>query len=65
MLATNQNIAEKTKTFSLRQLVPEELDQLITANSNTLENYEQVKAYVNEQVSMRRDKKSMAQSQWI
>ena len=58
VLATNQDIAEETKTFSLRQLVPDELDQLITANSNTLKNYEQVKAYVNEQVSLRRDKKS-------
>jgi hypothetical protein len=56
--ATSQDIAEETKTFSLRQLVPDELDQLITANSNTLKSYEQVKAYVNEQVSMRRDKKS-------
>jgi hypothetical protein len=56
--AATGKIAEETKTFSLRQLVPEELDQLITANSNTLKNYEQVKAYVNEQVSLRRDKKS-------
>ena len=51
-------IAEETKTFSLRQLVPEELDQLITANSNTLKDYSQVKAYVEEQVSIRKDKKS-------
>jgi len=56
--AATGKIAEETKTFSLRQLVPEELDQLITANSNTLKNYEQVKAYVEEQVSLRRDKKS-------
>ena len=51
-------IAEETKTFSLRQLVPEELDQLVTANSNTLKHYEQVMAYVEEQVSLRMDKKS-------
>ena len=50
-------IAEETKTFSLRQLVPEELDQLITSNSNTLKDYASVKAYVNEQVVIRRDKK--------
>jgi len=55
--AATGKIAEETKTFSLRQLVPEELGQLITANSNTLKNYEQVKAYVEEQVSLRRDKK--------
>ena len=56
--AATGEIAEEAKTFSLRQLVPEELDQLITANSNTLKNHEQVKAYVEEQVSLRRDKKS-------
>ena len=56
--ATSQDIAEATKTFSLRQLVPDELDQLITSNSNTLKSYEEVKAYIHEQVSLRRDKKS-------
>ena len=55
--ATTGEIDEETKTFSLRQLVPEELDLLITSNSNTLKTYEQVKAYVNEQVALRRDKK--------
>ena len=55
--AATGKIAEETKTFSLRQLVPEELDLLITSNSNTLKTYEQVKAYVNEQVALRRDKK--------
>ena len=50
-------IAEETKTFSLRQLVPEELDQSITTNSNTLKDYASVKAYVNEQVAIRRDRK--------
>ena len=34
--AATGKIREETKTFSLRQLVPEELDQLITSNSNTL-----------------------------
>jgi len=56
--AATGKIAEETKTFSLRQLVPEELDQLITANSNTLKDYDQVKAYVEEQISIRKDKKS-------
>jgi len=56
--AATGKIAEETKTFSLRQLVPEELDQLITSNSNTLKNYEQAKACVEEQVSLRRGKKS-------
>ena len=55
--AATGKIAEETKTFSLRQLVPEELDLLITSNSNTLKTYEQVKAYVHEQVALRRDKK--------
>ena len=50
-------IAPETKTFSLRQLVPEELDHLITSNSNTLKDYASVKAYVQEQVALRRDKK--------
>ena len=54
--AATGEIAEET--FSLRQLVPEELGQLSTSNSNTLKNYEQAKAYVGEQVSLRRDKKS-------
>ena len=49
-------IAEETKTFSLRQLVPEELDLQITRNSNTLKNYEQAKAYVNEQCAEERQK---------
>ena len=53
-------IAEETKTFSLRQLVPEELDQLITATSNTLKDYVQVKAYVEEQISIRKDKRATA-----
>ena len=35
-------LAEETKTFSLRQLVPEELDHMITAQSNTLKDYEKV-----------------------
>ena len=47
---------EEIKMFSLRQLVPDELDKLITANSNTLKTYEEVKAYVDEQVSLRKDK---------
>ena len=55
--AATGKIAEETKTFSLRQLVPDELDLLITSNSNTLKTYEQVKAYVNEQVALGRDKK--------
>ena len=55
--AATGKIAEETKTFSLRQLVPGELDLLITSNSNTLKTCEQVKAYVNEQVALRRDKK--------
>ena len=55
--AATGKIAEETKTFSLRQLVPEELDLLIISNSNTVKTYEQVKAYVNEQVALRRDTK--------
>ena len=54
--AATGKIAEETKTFSLRQLVPEELDLLTTSNSNTLKTFEQVKAYVNEQVALRREK---------
>ena len=58
--AATGEIAEGAKTFSLRQLVPEELDLLIISNSNTLKTYEQVKAHVNEQVALRRDKKRSA-----
>ena len=56
--ATKNPIGEETKLFSLRQLVPDELDQLITANSNSLTDYEKTKAYVEEQISIRRDRKS-------
>ena len=55
--AATGKIAEETKTFSLRQLVPDELDLLITSNSNTLKTYEQFKAYANEHVALGRDKK--------
>ena len=54
--AATCKIAEEAKTFSLRQLVPEELDLLITSNSNTLKTYEQVKADVNEQCAEERQK---------
>ena len=62
--AATGKIAEETKTFSLRHLVPEELDLLIISNSNTLKTYEQVKAYVNEQVALRRDKRSADRCRW-
>ena len=54
--AATGKIAEATKTFSLRQLVPEELDLLITSNSDTLKTWEQVTSYVNELVALGRDK---------
>ena len=54
--AATCKIAEEAKTFSLRQLVSEKLDLLITS-SNTLKTQEQVKADDNEQCALRRDKK--------
>ena len=58
--AASGKIAEETKAFSLRQLVPEELDLLITTKSDSLKTCEQVKAYVNEQVALSRDKKKVS-----
>ena len=58
--AATCEIAEETKTFSLRQLVPEELDLLISSNSNTLKTHEQVKAHVNEECAEERQKKVSA-----
>ena len=55
--AAKGKIAEETKTFSLRQLLPGDLDLLLASTSITLKTYEQVKAYVIEQVALRRDKK--------
>ena len=54
--ASTCKIAEEAKTFSLRQLGPEEL-ALLNTSSNTLKTYEQVKEDVNEQCAEERQKK--------
>ena len=51
--AATCKIAAEAKTFSLRQLVPEELD-LLNTSSDTVKTYEQVKADVNEQCAEER-----------
>ena len=46
-----------TKIFSIRQIVPEELEKDII-RSNSLDTYEKVRAYICEQVAIRRDVKN-------
>ena len=46
---------EDTRIYSLRQLVPIELEEDIVRNVHTLKSYQQVREYVNEQVWLRRD----------
>ena len=52
-------MASQTKVFSLRQLVPPELERDIIRSTN-LDSYDKVKAYVIEQVAIRRDIKVTA-----
>ena len=59
---TEGQMSDRTRVFALRRIVPEELEQVIIQQSNTLGNYEQVKAYVIEQTAVRRDLKSTMSS---
>jgi len=50
-------LSEQTRMFGLRQLVPEDLEKDII-RSHSLTKYAEVKKYITEQVSVRRDMKS-------
>ena len=53
-----RELNETTKIYAIRQIVPDELEKNIVGASTTLTSYEQVRAYINEQVAIRRDIKS-------
>ena len=52
---SDENISKQTKLWSIRQIVPEELEIDIIKN-NSLISYDDVRAYIIEQVSSRRDR---------
>ena len=52
-------MGKETKMYSLKQLVPEELEMMITSQSNNLVDFASVKKYIVEQVQLRRDKKTV------
>ena len=51
-------LTEITKMYSIKQLVPEELEKDIVKASTTLDTYDKVKGYIVEQVAVRRDVKN-------
>ena len=51
----DRKLSNQTKIYSIRQLVPEELDKDITKASPTMTSYDAVRAYITEQVTVRRD----------
>ena len=53
----DNKLSGQTRVFSLRQLVPPELERDIIRSTN-LDSYEKVKAYIIEQVAIRRDFKN-------
>jgi len=55
--STTTKLGPEMKMYSLKQLVPEELEMMIIAQSNNLKDYESVKKYILEQVHLRRDTK--------
>ena len=55
---TDTKMGKETKIYSLKQLVPEELEMMITSQSNNLVDFASVKKYIVEQVQLRRDKKA-------
>ena len=46
---------EDTKLYSIRQIVPDELEQDIVRNAHTLKAYPEVREYVDEQVQLKRE----------
>ena len=56
----NIKLSPQTRIFSVRQIVPEELERDIICGSSTLTTFEKVHAYIAEQVSVRRDVKNEA-----
>ena len=53
-----RELSEQTKIYSVRQLVPEELERDITRASTSMTDYATVRAYITEQVTIRRDVKN-------
>ena len=54
----NMKLSAQTRIYSIRQLVPEELEGDIIRSSSSLTTFESVMKYITEQVTVRRDKKS-------
>ena len=50
-----KDLSDPTKIYSVRQIVPDDLERDIIRQSNNLSTYQQVKSYIVEQVSVRRD----------
>ena len=55
--AEKHDMPEQTKIYSVRQIVPSDLEQDIVKN-NTLDTYDKVKTYIIEQTSIRKDMKN-------
>ena len=55
--AEGNSISEQTKIYSIRQLVPEDLEKDIV-KSNTLTTYDEVRAYISEQTPVRKEHKN-------
>ena len=53
-----KDLSDPTKIYSVRQIVPDDLERDIIRQSNNLTTYQQVKSYIVEQVSVRRDMRS-------
>jgi len=53
----DMKLSEQTRIYSIRKIVPEELENDII-RSSTLTTFDAVRKYINEQVTVRRDKKS-------
>ena len=54
----NMTLSQQTRIYSVRQLVPEELEKDIIRSSASLTTYESVRKYITEQCTVRRDAKT-------
>jgi hypothetical protein len=54
----NRPLSEQTKIYSIRQLVPEELENDIVKSTTTMVSYSAVRGYIAEQCAVRRDLRS-------
>ena len=62
---TSGACTEDTKLYSIRQIVPDELEQDIVRNAHTLKAYPEVREYVDEQVQLKRERDWSKEEQHI